>query len=193
MPRIEPVKPPYSPDIEARLKAMMRSDRGVDPLRIFRTFVRNPSFVEAMGPMGAYFLRDEDKGGAAYDVRSRELVIDRVCARCNCEYEWGVHVSAYRKQAELSDEQVYALVHEGAQAACWSPKDRAAIELVDALHDRGRISDDLYTRLESHFSERQIMELMLLAGWYHAISYFANGLEIDREEWALRFPEKRLS
>jgi hypothetical protein len=28
-------------------------------------------------------------------LQQREIVIDRVTAQCNAEYEWGVHVSTY--------------------------------------------------------------------------------------------------
>ena len=191
MARISHVDPPYDPDIAKRLKAMMRSDKDVEPLKIFRTFVRNMPFVEAMGPLGAYFLREEHKGGASYDVRSRELVIDRVCARCNCEYEWGVHVAAYRKMADLTDEQIYAIVHLDSGALCWSQKDAAIIEMVDELHDTGKVPEVIYQRLLTYFTERQITELLLLAGWYHAISFFANGLEIELEDWTPRFPAKK--
>ena len=31
----------------------------------------------------------------ALSLREREIVIDRVCARCGCAYEWGVHVAAF--------------------------------------------------------------------------------------------------
>jgi hypothetical protein len=36
--RIEPVRPPYSPDVAERLAAMMPP--GVPPIVLFRTFVR---------------------------------------------------------------------------------------------------------------------------------------------------------
>jgi len=52
-----------------------------------------------------------------------------------------------------------------------------------------RLEDALYEQLRAHFDEEQIGELLILAGWYHAISYFANGMQTAREPWAARFPQ----
>jgi hypothetical protein len=35
--------------------------------------------------------------------------------------------------------------------------------------------------LHAHFSEEQALDLFMLAGWYHAISYAANGARVDTE------------
>lgn len=188
MPRISLLEPPYAPDVAQKLKAMM-GGQDTDPLSIFRGFVSNMPLASAMGPLGAYFLRNGVAGGPSYDTRSRELVIDRVCARCGCEYEWGVHVAIFRKAARLTDEEIYATVHEDSKAACWDDRDAAVIEMVDNLHDTGHVPDSLFDSLLEHFSDQQISDLLMLAGWYHAISYFANGLKIEHEEWAPRFPQ----
>lgn len=38
--------------------------------------------------------------------REREIVIDRTCARCGCEYEWGVHVAAFGSAVGLTPDQL---------------------------------------------------------------------------------------
>jgi len=35
-----------------------------------------------------------------------------------------------------------------------------------------------------------LLEFMLVAGFYHFISFSVNTLEIEPEEWAARFPDK---
>ncbi len=40
--------------------------------------------------------------GSTLAIRDREIVIDRTCARCGNEYEWGVHVAAFAEAAGLS-------------------------------------------------------------------------------------------
>lgn len=188
---ISHLSPPYSPDVEIAVSRMMPKDRGVEPLKLFRTFVRNLPFTKAMGPLGGFMLSAREKGGAAFDLRSREIAIDRVCARCSCEYEWGVHVASYQRKAELTDEQVYSTVHGTGLDTCWSDKDRAVMNMVDQLHDTGGLSDDAFTTLAEHFDSNQMMELFALSGWYHAISYMANGMGTELEEWAPRFPARR--
>ena len=45
------------------------------------------------------------------------------------------------------------------------------------------------SRLLSHDLPRnRWLALLLVAGWYHAISYLANGARVEREDWAATFP-----
>ena len=46
MTRIEPVQPPYEPDVAERLASMMPP--GVPPILLFRTFARNLPMAAAM-------------------------------------------------------------------------------------------------------------------------------------------------
>jgi alkylhydroperoxidase family enzyme len=39
----------------------------------------------------------------------REIVIDRVRARCGCEYEWGVHVAYFAARVGLTAEQIASI------------------------------------------------------------------------------------
>ena len=81
--RIAPVEAPYEPDVGAQLRSMMPA--GVEPIGLFRTFVRNLPMAEAMHGWGRYELGRH----LSVPMRAREIVIDRTCARCGCEYEWG--------------------------------------------------------------------------------------------------------
>ena len=190
-PRIAHLEPPYDEAEGQALARMMPKDSPVEPLKLFRTFARNLPFATAMGPLGGYMLSRGRDGGAGYDVRSRELVIDRVTARCGCEYEWGVHIASYARRAELTEEQIYSTVHGRPDDPCWSERDRALLAMVDELHDNGTLSDIAFDALRAQFDEPRIIELLALAGWYHAISYIANGSRTALEDWAPRFPERR--
>lgn len=187
-PRVKPLEAPFEPDVEASLERMMPDGRGVPPLALFRTFARDLPLSEAIHPLGRFMLSGRTRGGAAFDLRTREIVIDRVTARCGCEYEWGVHVTGYAEKAGLDEAQIRSIVHGDADDDCWSAKDAAVMRLVDALHDTADIGDALWEELRRHFDEAQLGELLLLTGWYHAISYFANGARTPREPWAARFP-----
>lgn len=187
MARISHLNPPYSAPVEAALSVMHPRNSPVDPLKLFRTMARNLPLGSAMAQLGPYMLGRS----ANFDMRSREIVIDRVTARCGCEYEWGVHVAGYAKRVDLTEEQIYATVHGDAGDPCWSEKDAALVAMVDQLHDTGQVSDEVWNRLADHFSEDGLMELLVLTGWYHAISFLANGAQVELEEWAPRFPAMR--
>jgi len=65
------------------------------------------------------------------------------------------------------------------------------MNMVDELHDSGGLSDIAFAALAEYFDRTQMIELFALAGWYHAISYMANGMGTELEDWAPRFPEPR--
>jgi 4-carboxymuconolactone decarboxylase len=182
--RIAPLEAPFAPEIDASLRAMMPRNSAFPPLALFRVLVRDPRLAEAMTALGRFLLGRD----CALDLHDRELVIDRVCARCGCEYEWGVHVTAYGDRAGLSPAQLEATRSGGAGSPAWSEREALLVRLVDELHDTARVSDDLWAALARHWTEPQLLELLLLAGWYHAISFVGNGARVELEDWAARFP-----
>jgi alkylhydroperoxidase family enzyme len=182
--RIEPAQPPYPADVAATLAAV--TSPGREPIRIFRTFAGNPAMAVAMGEWGRYELSDR----LSLPLRDREIVIQRTCARCRCEYEWGVHVAVFAERAGVSRPQVASLAHGAASDPCWDDeRDRVLIEAADALHDGAAIDDALWARLSARLRDEQLLDLLMLAGWYHAICFTANGAGIAREDGAPRFAD----
>src|SRR5579862_2581663 len=181
-PRITPLGAPFAPEAAAELKRWQPGDW--PPIALFRTLVRNLPLAAAMYPLGFYFLGKS----SPLKLRDREIVIDRVCARCGCEYEWGVHARIFGNSAGLDADQLNASAVGDAEASCWSDSDALLIRMVDELHDCGRISDALWAAMREHWSDEQLMNLVVLAGWYHAISFVANAAQVPLEEFGLRFP-----
>ena len=182
MPRIQPFDPPPGHAVADLLVAMMPP--GQPPLRLFRTFARNLPMTEAMRAWGSYELGRT----LSLSRREREIVIDRTCALCGCEYEWGVHTAFFSEREKLSQPQVFSLVHGSAADACWSEeRERLLILAADALHNRATIDDALWRRVAEAFTEAELLDLLLLCGWYHAISYAANATGVELEDWAPRF------
>ena len=180
MPRIASAEAPYPPHIAAELARIM--PKGVEPLVLFRTLARNPRVFERMFAGGLL-----DKG--TLSLRQREIVIDRTCALNACEYEWGVHVTAFGAAAGLSEEQVHATVRGNADADCWSPAEQALIAAVDALHARATLDDAEFAALSAHYDDDQVLEIILLCGFYRTVSYLANALALPLEATAARFPQ----
>lgn len=53
------------------------------------------------------------------------------------------------------------------------------MEECDALHTSSTLTDDLFTERRACFREDQILELLMLAGFYRAISYVVRGTRRD--------------
>lgn len=150
----------------------------VPPIALFRTVVHNMPMAKAMTLWGGYEL----SRSLSLSVRDREIVIDRTCARCGCEYEWGVHVAFFATKARLDPDQVRSLTHGGADDPCWTvERDRLLVRAVDSLCDRRDIDDTLWTALRTEFDECEILDLTMLCGWYHAISFTARAARVPLE------------
>jgi len=177
-PRIAPLDQPYPPEIQAQFDRIMR---GAPPLVLFRVMA------------GHGRAWDKFRAGGLLDpgplsLRQREIVIDRTCALNRCEYEWGVHVAVFAAPAKLTEDEVRATVAGDASSSCWSPAEQALIAAVDALHHRATFTDAEFAALSAHYDEAQILEIMLLCGFYRTVSYLANTLALPLEEKAARFP-----
>jgi alkylhydroperoxidase family enzyme len=93
----------------------------------------------------------------------------------------------YGRPAGLTEEQLEATEHGDADDPAWSADDQTLIALVDQLHDTCTIDDALWTRLAERFDDDQLLELLIIAGWYRLISYVVNAAGVDLEPWAARF------
>jgi 4-carboxymuconolactone decarboxylase len=180
---IAPLTPPYPPDVAEMLARWMPPGAAaVPPLALFRTLVRHPALAERLRPLGAFLL---NRG--TLPVRARELVILRTCARAGAEYEWGVHAAAFAAAAGL-DEAALAATRAARPGAPLAPADLELCRLVDELHDTGALADELAAALAARYGDEQRLELLVLAGFYHLISFVANGARVEPEPWARRWP-----
>lgn len=178
-PRIEPLAPPYDAEVTRELCKLAAP--GTEPLRLFRTLAHN---ARVLGRFRRAGLLDP----GAISAFEREVVILRTCARCESEYEWGVHTWLAR-QCGLSGDQIEATARHGAEHQAWGPSERLLVRLVDELHESARISDGLWGALAARWDAAQLVELIVLAGFYHMVSLVANALRVELEEAAPRFPE----
>src|SRR5271170_2407053 len=161
---------------------------GVAPLLLFRTFVLNLPMTRAMGSWGGYELSKH----LSLSMRDREIIIDRTCALRGCEYEWGVHIAFFAERVGLGVEQITSLTHGSPTDSCWDgERDRVLIQAVDSLCATATIDDALWEHISSLLTEAEILDLLMLTGWYHAISFTANALQLDLEQGVPRFSDAR--
>lgn len=177
--RIEPATPPFSDAVQKTFEGLMPP--GVPPLVLFTTLARSERAFQKFMAGGLL-----DKGSLT--LREREIMIDRTCARTGSEYEWGVHIALFAERAKLSGEEVKAtLAHEVCDV--WPAREKLIVRLADELHDTSTISETLWSGLKAEFADEQILEFILLAGFYHTVAYLTNGLKLPLETYAARFKE----
>ena len=176
--RISAAQPPFPQAVEDRLGKRMK---GRPSLVLFTTLARDPRLFERFFVGGML-----DRGNLT--MRTREIVIDRICALSKSEYEWGVHVTFFAERVGLTEEQIVSTVKGGAADSCWNAGEKALIAACDQLHETSDMDDATWANLKAHFSEEAILEILMLAGKYKMVSFLTNALRLPLEDAARRFP-----
>lgn len=176
--RVAPAEPPFPAEVQAWLDRTMPP--GVPPLVLFTTLARDPRLFQRF--MGGGLL---DRGNLT--LRQRELVIDRVTARCRSEYEWGVHVARFGARVGLSPAQQASLVHGSPDDACWPDDERALLRVCDELDATCTLADATWAAARAHLDELALVEVILLCGFYRTVSYLTGALRLPLERFAPRF------
>jgi len=102
----------------------------------------------------------------------------------------GVHVAAFNGKAGFSAQQLADTCAASTDASLWNASQQALLGLADSLHVSSTVDDDLWQRLSEHYREEQLIECLLLVGLYHAVSFVVNGLCVEHEAHAPRFPAR---
>lgn len=179
------VQSPYEPEIAAELTRWMPPGLDLEPIEVFRVLALNLPLMQRMLPLGSGLL---NKPSVTH--RDRELIIQRTCALAGAEAEWATHVWAFGKAVGIDRDQTISLLYGGADDACWAEeRDRLLIRLCDELHQTATITPELRARLQTVWSDGEIVELLVIAGWYRTFSYVVNGAGVQPESWAPRFAD----
>ena len=178
-PRIPPL-PPEEQDEQAR-EILAGAGAGAAPAsNIFTTLVRHPGLIRKWLPFGGKMLSGK------LPAREREILVLRTGWRCQSVYEWGQHV-LIGKAAGLTDDEIQRLT-AAADAPGWSTLDAALVRAADELHDDACITDATWATLAEHYDERQLIEIPMVVGQYHLVSFTLNSLGVQREEGVPGFP-----
>ena len=145
---------------------------GTAPLNLFLTLGRHRKLFRRW----LWFAGGLMPGGKL-PRRESELVILRVANLRSCRYELEHHLRLGRK-AGLSDAELER-VAVGSAADGWQPRERALLAAVEMLHERGDLDDATWSELRSHLTERETIELCMLAGHYEMLATTIAALRIE--------------
>ena len=151
------------------------------PLNIFRTLARNEPLFKQFSRLGGHLLRRGE-----VPAREREIVILRVGWRCASEYEFGQH-TVIGKAAGLDDDEISRLATQGVDG--WSDDDAALVRMSDELCADDMVSDSTWDALARRWSEPQLLELLVLAGYYRLVSGMLNSAGVPLEPTTPGWPD----
>jgi alkylhydroperoxidase family enzyme len=154
---------------------------GLLALNIFRTLAKHEALSDRFGRFGGWLLYR-----GLLPAREREVVILRVGWRSQSVYEFGQH-TVIGQQAGLTAEEVRRLAHESLDG--WSDEDQALIAMADELCRDNLVSDSTWAKLAQRWSEPELIELLIVAGFYRLVSGFLNSAGVQLEPGTPGWPE----
>jgi alkylhydroperoxidase family enzyme len=149
-------------------------------LNVLGTFAHHPDLATAYNTLTGHALF-----GTTLTPRQRELIVLRVAAVREAEYEWKQHV-ILAGDAGLSPEEIER-VAAGPDAEGFAPIDRALVRAVDELVADATITDRTWTALAAELDEQQLLDLVFTVGTYDVLAMvmraFAIELDDDLRDW----------
>jgi alkylhydroperoxidase family enzyme len=170
MPRI-----PYPDLAKASPEVREMLGRLPAPANIFNMMAHAETCVKPMMKLGGTLL-----GKLELDPKLRELCLLHAVKLVGGEYEWVQHVSIARDLG-CSDAQIAALSKGDDGAACFDAREKSALRFTREVVVDVRASDAALADLRKHLSEREIVELILMAGFYTTLARLTETLGVETE------------
>ncbi len=180
-PRIEPIDLDDVTDDELRTTLAGALTLDGKPLNIFGVLGHHPKLLKRFNLLGGFLL---NKG--LLPERERELVILRIGWNAQAVYEFGQHI-VIGKRCGLTDEEIAALT-ASPHDYDWSAEDLALIALADDLAADDCVGTGTWLALTTRWSEAELVELLVLAGFYRLVSGFLNSAGVQLDDGIPGFP-----
>jgi 4-carboxymuconolactone decarboxylase len=110
--------------------------------------------------------------------RLRELIVLTVLARLRAGYEWQQHTVAALRSGVTSDE--VTAIAQG-DTSSFDAAEQAAMALATAV-DAVAVSGPLWDEARRHYGEVELLDLVMLAGFYGCAARVVLALDVDLEE-----------
>ena len=151
-------------------------------LNAFRAMLNSPhAATAAAGLLRALMFQN------TLNPRSRELVILRTGWRTRSEYEFCQHVRVAR-DLKMSEEEILG-VRDPDSCHAYSETDRAVIRMVDELLEKSEVSAATWSTLEKSFSHGELVELLLVAGFWRMIAGYLKTAKVPLDTGVPSWPE----
>ena len=145
------------------------------PANAFRMFAHAPALRAAKIKLVFALLNETALGPVL-----RELGILRVTQRCDCRYAWVQHV-AIARGVGVRDAQIAALERGELPIGLFDERSSAAFALADDVLANCHAADRIFATARNLFSPRELVELLLLIGYFRMISAVMATLEVEVE------------
>lgn len=171
--RVVPVADPDEVQRELLVKTLRGPDGEV--LNLFGMLAHHPELLRRFNALGGLFV-----ARSRLAPRLRELVILRVAARTESEYELVQHrrlgIAAGLREDELV--RVTEPLDDG-----WSVEDRTVLAAVDQILDTHDLDDAHWDALATRYDVSASIELVVLVGFYRMLATVLQVTGVEVEAW----------
>jgi 4-carboxymuconolactone decarboxylase len=171
MPRIQ-----YAPAAQfAELMHRSGLPENTPATNAFRMLAHTPAVSTSVLRVILALLTESD-----LDPGLRELVILRVAQRYGGRYAWVQHVDI-AATVGVNNAQIEALEQGQTPASLFSDRERTAFAFADEVLDTCRAEDDTFAAVRDMFSTGEVLELLLLIGYFRMICAVMTTLHVPLE------------
>jgi len=167
-----------TPEVAALLRSGLQY--GGRPFNVPSTLAHHPRLLRAFLAFAEVFLQE-----STIPDRDRELLTLRASYRSGSEYYFGHH-RRIGESLGLSSEEIAAVVDDEHQ---WPEQDRLVLAAADELVLDGVVSDPTWAELGERYDTDQILEIVMLPGFYRMMAGLIASATIDREDGVAGWPE----
>jgi AhpD family alkylhydroperoxidase len=117
-------------------------------------------------------------GRLELDPSLREIVILRVAAIADCDYELVQH-EAIATGVGVRSDQVAALAAGGSAGEEFDAREALVLRFVDVVLDNRGAVTELVAEVEEALSAREVVELLLVVAHYHGLALLLNATGVE--------------
>ena len=172
MARLPYVRAGQSPAVDQVYEQIGRMGRPV--LNLYRALANQPPALAAFLEMSRYV-----RSRSSLDPGLRELAILATAHALGQDYEVLHHTEA-AERAGVPAGKVAAMAPGGSLEAL-TPAERCAVEFSRQAARTYSCDDGTFERLQSLFSNEQIVDLVVTTGWYHLCAVILGSLRVEPE------------
>lgn len=174
MARVKLIEPGEQPEL-AGLVAKFSGARRGKVLNLYKLLLASPQVAD-----GWFGHMNGVRWGTSLSGRVRELIIIRVAWLLDAAYAKRQHIPKLAAADGVEEATCHALA-EWRGSPLFSAAEQALLAFVDAVTAGGKVPDDVFAALKSHFDERAIVEITVVAATYNMHVRVTNALELDLE------------
>ena len=134
----------------------------------YKVWVHNPKLVHATAPLGQHFT----PGQSSLSEREREIAVVVITSAWHSAYPAAAHEKR-GKEVGLPAATVEAMIN-GLPASFTDPREQAVYDVALALANDRLVSQGLYERAVKVLGHESITDMIVLMGYYTAVSLTMN-------------------